>query len=294
MARQRFSFDGIEFPVLRYRVRGTYRDHTHEYLKTDGGANEKFGRSIYTVEAEAEFHSTLPGYHGLYPDALNALRKRFEQGTTGPLVIPTIGTIQAYQLAWDQGFDARVQSGETVPLHFKEDSNQAFLLAALSKIDSGSLSSAAARLDLATTAMTPKPSIFDQIQNASNDIIAIRDQAQLIGALAAAKIEGLANILREADRLIELQDPTQFSVVDALHDLLDATLSFARVVTQQSGAPRLYTTPRVMTVSEISLATYGDSTHGVEIMQNNGPDDPLAVPAGTAIVWFPDLGILAA
>jgi hypothetical protein len=298
MARQRASFDGIEFPVTRFRVRGTYRDHTHEYLKTDGGANEKFGRSVYTVEMDAEFHSTLLGYPGLYPDALTAIRKRYEAGKTAPLVIPTIGTLQAYQLSWDQGFDAKVQSGESVPLHFKEDSNEAFLTAALTKIDTGSIDAAAARLDLATAGLwadKPRPSLFDQIQDGANKFFAIRDQVVLYDNLIAGHIEGLVTIVQEADKTIEaLQHPENFPIIEALHDLQDALMSFARTATLQSDGPRIFTVDRTMTVAQISSATYGDATHGIEIMQNNMLEDPLAVPAGTPIIWFPSSGLLAA
>jgi hypothetical protein len=293
-SRQRAGFSGVQFPVTGVRIRGVYRDHTHEYLKTDGGANEKLGRSVYLVEMDAEFHAGLDGYPNLYPLGVQLMRKLFEKGITDNIVIPTLGTLRGYQTSWDQDFDARVQSGEKVHLRFKEDSVTG-LEQALAKIQQSSLPSAAARLDLAASSLDPKPSIFDDIQSAANDVFAIRDQAQLQGALIQGKIDALAGIIREADRDVrELQDPTNYAIVDALHELLEATIDLARDATANGTGPRLYSLPQQMSVSQISTALYGDATHAVEIMQNNNLVDPFAVPAGTTVIWFPTADFLAA
>lgn len=288
---QRASFDGLEFPIKSVSVRGSYRKHSHEYLRVPGAITEKLERGLYVVEMEALFHATIRGYGQLWPNTLAAMRNKYEQGITSELVIPTIGTIPAFQDEWmQQAAIGTVRSGETITLHFLEDQTETFLTLALAKVDTTSLSSstsklAAIREELSLT--ESDRSIFDGIQDAANSLFAIKDQADLFGGLVAAKVLQLEGIIRQADEQLEsTQNPENWLLVDALHELWDSVVTLGRNLAESPRGPRLYIVPRIMTVSDIATALYGDTERASEILLNNSLPDPFAVTAGTKIIWF--------
>ena len=131
---QRASFQGIEFPITSMTLKGGIRDHIHEYPHAAGGAPEKLGRKLYEVSMQANFQSTFRAYPRLWPSALSKLRKIFEQQTTGDLVIPTIGTIQAYARNWTQQMEAKIRSGETATFEFVEDQGSEDLAAGINDV----------------------------------------------------------------------------------------------------------------------------------------------------------------
>jgi regulator of RNase E activity RraB len=98
---QRGGFNGLQFPVKSVSIKGRYRHAEHEYLRVPGAVIEKLERAIYNIEITAAFDTNIKGYGRLWPDGVQALRKMYESGLTGPLVIPTIGTIPAFQPEWD-------------------------------------------------------------------------------------------------------------------------------------------------------------------------------------------------
>lgn len=290
---QRASFSGIAFPVRSVSVTGQYRHHTHEYLRVPGGVNEKLERGLYKIEMDAPFHATIKGYGDLWPTALANMRALYEAGVTAALTIPTIGTIQAFQTDWNQMADmGKVRSGETAKLVFLEDQTQVHLTAALSKVAQNSLQSAndnftATRADFDVPA--PDASIFDEIQELGNAVLGFQDQTQLAGGLLSAKIAQILNLLNQADRQAEsLQDPSNYVLLDSLHELWDAALTIGKNLSEKPRGARRYTTPRTMTVSEIAVATQklGGDDDAATILLNNPVEDAFAVPAGFPIIYF--------
>lgn len=284
---QRASFGGIEFPIRSARMRCDFRHFEHVYLKTPGAATEKMSRGLYRVEMDAAFDANVRGYGQLWPTALAALRRAFEQGTTADLVIPTVGTIPAWMPVWEQEMNVKVRSGERVPFVFQEDNSTAFVESALSSVTSTSVPTNHAALQSFAKDLNPRPDIFDKIQDAVNDVLGFVDQANLEQSLLAAKIAGLADLINQCDREVEqLQDPSNYQVIYALHDLLASVLRMARDLTQQQGEAGIYVLPRTMSVAQISTAIYKDTSHFNDIVSNNRIEDPFAVPAGTQIIYF--------
>lgn len=288
---QRASFDGLDFPVRAVHIRGRYRVHTHEYLRVPGGVNEKLERGLYRIEMEAEFHATIRGYGQLWPNVLAAIRGKFEQGITGPLVIPTIGTVPAMIEEWDQTADmGRVRSGESVRIPFLEDQTELFLSTALAKVDQSSIASSASNLQSIRDQLGIDPadtSLFDAIQDAANAVIAFKDQADLFGGLMSAKIAQLTGLLGEADRAAStLKNPENHQLLEALHELWDAAVTLGRNLAESPRGPRVYVVPRTMSVADIAAAIYGSTDRATEIMLNNALDDAFAVRAGTRIIYF--------
>lgn len=294
---QRCSFDGLEFPIKSVQIRGQYRYHTHEYLRVDGGINEKLKRGLYRIDIDAVFDANIKGYGILWPDVLAVMRNKFELGITSALVIPTIGTVPAFITEWDQSAEiSRVRSGEAVRIPFLEDQTETFLANALVQVNSTSLASTSSHLDAVIADMKERSilqeesaslDILDGVQVAANAILAIKDQTDLYSGLLSSRVANLAATLRQAQReVVELQDCENWPLLYVMQDLHDAAITLARNLVETRRSPRLFVVPSIMTVSDISSKLYGSTAHANEIMLNNDLEDPFAVRAGTRIIWF--------
>jgi prophage DNA circulation protein len=295
---QRASFDGIAFPVKSVSIKGRYRHHEHEYLRVPGAVIEKLERAVYNIEMAAVFDVNVRGYPNLWPAGINALQKKFETGTTGPLVIPTVGTIPAFQPEWSRAAEmGKVRSGETATLTFKEDQTQRFLQLAAVQTQQQSLATSLSNLNAIRASLNPPANdldLFDKIQDLANGILAIKDQSDLYGGLLAARIGSLTALLNEADRQLEsLKNPANHETLDAFLELWNATVNLGTNLAESPRGPRQYVTSRRMSVSDIATAVYGSSERASEILMNNRLGDPFAVPAGTTIIYFEDAGLAA-
>jgi hypothetical protein len=300
---QRASFADIAFPIKEMRIRGRLRFHEHVYLKTPGAVVEKLGRGLYGVEMTPSFDANIRGVGVKYVDSINRLRALYERGVTAPLVIPGIGSMPAFIPEWDQGLISSLRSGMSVPLHFMEDATEQSLAIAASEAKAVSLQTTSSALVSLAKSLENSPvandltviennariaNIFGQIQDAVNSVIAIRDLAVLGQALVAAKVLALAEFLREVDRtLIELQDPANYLIVEAIHELIDAAQDLALDVTGKDRQPRIYRLPATMSISQVSNAIYGNTGKAYELMQNNDIEDPLTIVAGEQLIYFP-------
>lgn len=298
-SNQRASFNGIEFPLKQLSIKGRYRHAEHEYLRVPGAVIEKLERAIYSIEMVAPFDVNIKGFGRLWPDGVKSLRTLYESGTTGPLVIPTIGTLPAFMPEWDQSIDlAKVRSGETVKLSFKEDQTQRFLQLAIVQTQQKSLATSLTNLAAIRASLNPPAndlSIFDKIQNAANGILAIKDRSDLYGGLLAAKLGMFTALMGEADKQLEsLKEPSNYQALDAFLELWDSAVKMATNLAESPRGPRLYVTPSQQSVSDIATAIYGNSERAAEILVNNNFQDPFAVSAGTKVIYFVTAGLLAA
>lgn len=290
---QRASFDGYEFPVRSVEIKGRYRHHVHEYLRVPGGVIEKLERGLYVIEMDVPMHATIRGYGGLWPTGVDVLRKKFEEGITSQLVVPTIGSIPAMLTDWTQTAEmGRVRSGENLRLPFLEDQTQLFITNALAEVRQSSLQSSGDKLALTLEDFALPPderSVFDQITGLANSILAIKDQSDLYGGLLAAKVAQLTNLINQADRQLQsLQDPVNHELLDALHELWDSTITLGKNLAESPQGPRLYIVPKVMPVTEIAKATQdlGGDDDAARIILNNDLEDAFAVAAGKQIIYF--------
>ena len=285
---QLMSFGGAEFPYKSYSINCSLRYHVHEYPHTAGGDPEKLGRKLYEVRVSPIIQAGLlpQRYARLFPDRLQFLRKLFEEQATRDLVIPHLGgSIKCFCISWDEKVSSTNLSGIDPEWVFLED--QSGLFGAEFVIFTNQLRSKLENWTIEASRLPETPSIFTQINNAALEVLSIKDQLDLFGGLVAAKIEGLVGLIREADSQVEsLRDPDNYAILESLHRLSQATIDLGRDVAGKGKSLRIWTVPRTMSVTQISIALYGDSTHAVEIMQLNTLDNPLAVPAGTKIVYY--------
>lgn len=282
----RASFAGIEFPISKCRIIGGLRDHVHEYPGVPGGAIEKLGRKLYVFEMDALFHDTLLDYGpGLWPANLSTLRHAFEIESTDELVIPTIGAIQAYCFDWSQTWDAKIQSGESVPLRFREDTANAFLAADI--VAKTTVESYAIKFATIVADGGYQESLFDQISNAAAAISSIGDQVELYGNRLEAKALGLARLCNQADASLKiLQHPVNHRLLTALHDLWASALRLQKDALRTAIPILPYVVPHTMAISDVARAVYGDASRAVEILQTNSIEDPFSIPGGTVLKVF--------
>jgi hypothetical protein len=296
---QRASFNGIQFPCKALSIKGKYRHAEHEYLRVPGAVIEKFERAVYMIEMTAPFDTNIKGYGNLWPNGVAAMRKLFETGTTAALVIPTVGTIPAFQPEWDQNLDlAKVRSGETIKLSFKEDQTARFLQLALVQTQQQSLGTSLNNLAGIRASLNPPKndiSIFDAIQNAANGILAIKDQSDLYGGRLAAQLGMFTALLNEADKQLDsLKDPANHQALDAFLELWNTAVKMTTNLAESPRGPRRYVTPRGMSVNDVASAVYGNSERAADILIANDFADPFAIPAGTSIIYFETAGLIAA
>jgi hypothetical protein len=287
---RRLSFDGIEFPYKRLRVQGSMRHHVHEYPHTPGGAPEKQGRALYKASVSATFHASFldTKWSHLYPTTLNRLCKLFDSGETKDLHLPNLGTVKAFATNWDRDLDTRIRSGEEVQIEFLEDKSEEFLVAYQLQMESGALEDRIGTwTQYAEETVPAPPSIFDSITNLANSVLAYRDQTHLYDEFLESKIASLLRLINQADSSVrELNDPLNWRTRDALADLWNTISKLHKDPVDRGVELRDWTIPRLMSLSEVAAALYGDATKSEELIGLNVLDDPYAIPANTVIRYY--------
>jgi hypothetical protein len=284
-----FKFAGVRIPYESIRVRGGVRHHIHEFPHAAGGAPEKLGRKLYTIEVTASFLSGLndPKLIYLWPRQLNELAKAFEKQTTEELQLPHIGVIKAFCTDWDRNLTVKALNGEAVQLSFLEDLADQFLVQKILTGNVRGIRELNTKLQIQALEIRPKPGIFDTIDAAVNSVRAVLDTADLYGGLLESKVQTLLNILAEADRRWEaFNDPDNVDLLELLHQIWEATLTLYTDIFEQGTELQHYTVPRLMTAAEVSTAIFGDATHAVDVINLNPLDDPYSITAGTDIRYY--------
>lgn len=285
---ERARFDTIEFPLESSKITGALRKHVHEFPHVGGGDPEKLGRKLYLFNLTIPAYADLLAYPDLWPNGLAALRSKWERQETWDLVLPTLpGSVPAFAINWTQEMAAKNRSGEKVTVTFLEDRSADFVESDSIEFTRNSVEAANSAFEVSTRDFDPRPNIFDQIQDGANQVLAIRDQFNLYGALVEAKIFGVIALINEADATLDqFQDPFNHGAVSAMRDLWESLLKLAENVGVKENELRTFVVPRVMTATEISLRLYQSNDRANDIMQLNGLADPYSVIAGTSIRYY--------
>lgn len=290
----RAAFGGIQFPIRKCAVKGGLRDHVHEYPKSPGGAPEKLGRKLYTISMEAPFFDVFPTYDELYPTALGTLFGMFEEETTDALVVPSVGTIQAYCVNWSRDLEAKVRSGEVAQFEFREDQSSAFLVENIINIQARDLTTVASQMQSETDAAGVSD-LFSGVQNAIGQVTGLVDQVELYGSLAQAKILGIVGAFDELDRTVDaLSDPANYALLEAFLSTWQAANDLNDNMLKQRSPIVSYVVPKTMAVSDISRALYGDASHSIDILSLNPIEDAFSVLGGTKLKVFAPSAVKAA
>ena len=214
---------------------------------------------------------------------------------TQRLVIPTIGTIDAVLISWEQTTNAELRSGEKVVLEFFEDQEKRFLLDSI-LIEMGSqLKSVVDDLEgeaipernvlqemlaLGDNAITAVSEAYDKLQAIVDMGREVRDGIDARVQVIAAKIEGLANLCSEVERT--LQNPISHVLLDSIKNVWAAAVDLSdQIAGTKSPQTRTFTVPRSMSVQELSLAIYGRTEFTLDLLTMNNFEEPSRIPAGT-------------
>lgn len=286
---QRASWGGFEFPVDAIEVRGSARLAKHEHPHADGADLEPLGRNPYVIRMHMTFDENILDYPGNYPDTLNTLRALAESGSSENLVIPNLGTMKCFCPDWVQKWTAQVRSGEGADYEWIEDQPVGDFDTFVTGLSSSRAmtqryNTLAAMID-AGNVPEVSASAWQDLQNAFNAVMAVRDRADLTAMLVTSKIEGLVNKISAIDRAITT--PVGYQTLEALKRLWQATYQFQQDVAQKIKPPSTYLVPRLMSATDISRNLYGDTKHAVDILQWNPISDAFAVPAGTSVRYLP-------
>jgi hypothetical protein len=281
---QRFSFDGVEFAVLRYSITGGLRTHTHEFRHTPGGHIEKLGRKLYQVSVEA-IHSVNSR---LYPNALTTeaeIRLKGETETTGPLVIPHIGTFQAVCTDWPVDVDFRMRrDGLTSRYTFLEDQQTAFLVESSVTVNAGGIVPKADAIVEECEVAGVDPDLFSSILALATQIQALGSQIDEAGASYIDKIGALISACQIVyDTFDIFADPANHRVGAAVRDLCVAAISLQQDVLRK-GRPIIdHEVTFTQSVSDVSVALYNSTLGAMDIMKMNPIEDAMAIPPGTTL-----------
>ena len=287
---QRASWFGIEFPVDKIEIHGSIRLAKHEYPHADGSDLEPLGRNPYSIRMHMVFDENIESYPGNYPDALSTIRSIAENSGSGPLVIPNLGTITAICPSWGQMWTAAVLSGESADFEWIED------MAIGDTVDTfitGLTSSRAMQSHYDTLAamrdagLVPEVSLtlWQQLDDAFNSVMRIRDRAELGALLVTARLESLVNMIGKIDRAIT--SPIGYQTIESLKRLWQATYQFQQDIAQKFKPPSIFTVPRLMSAADVSRQIYGDTKHAVDILGLNAISDAYAIPASTQLRYLP-------
>jgi len=284
-----FSFSGIKIPYKSYKVKGAYRKHVHEYPHVSGGAPEKLGRSLYEVSVTYEANSGQfePPYDKMLQELTFGLHSNFEIGTTAPLHVPHLGTFPAFATEWDEECRNTNRSGVLTTINFMEDPEDAKRIFDGLKVRTANIQDAGKDFAIMVDRFDEGQSLWSKIDDVTNEVFGLIDQAQLYSHLAAAKIESLTALLKHADSTVKsLGDPEFWQVREALDRLRLAVLDVNDDILNRNRLLREYEVLFTMSVGQVSAAIYGDYTRGGEIMQLNILPDPLQIQPGTVIRYY--------
>lgn len=289
---QKASFNGIEFPIARVAVKGGIRHHLHEFPHSPGGEVEKMGRKLYAISMTAFFHDVPDSdlaeqYPELYPQRLFALQRALEDETTGPLVIPNLGTIQAVGVDWRRAFDFGMSlTGEAVDLEFVEDQDRDTVFENVD-LGRGALDRKNYQLQaLVQENKIPGLSVFQAINDVMTAIQAVEGLGDAAAKLMEAKLLQLVELCATADRLASMQLPENHHALRELKALwLTATQAVEDVLARRHPI-HTWTVGKLMGVAEVSTAIFGSADHAMDLLQMNPIEDAFAIPAGTVLRYY--------
>ena len=107
-----------------------------------------------------------------------------------------------------------------------------------------------------------------------------------MGAILAAQADRVMNACATLEALVLFNDPMNWPVLDAVHDVWASANAVSLDALAQSLPLESFFVPRTMTVSEVSIAVYGDTTYALQLLQLNAFDDALAIPPGAIVLYY--------
>jgi prophage DNA circulation protein len=291
------SFDGITLPIVSVEYVIDSAHAIHKYPYRAGGDIEYTGREPVSGSFVCAFFNGVGQFSGnltvndLWPGAFTLLQRRVQEQRSGPLVIPTIGTIKQAKLKLHPRFDPEHRDGCFVTIDFIEDTGDQLLSASLPSAI-GRASTGAAAADVAFRAMGIEPSIEGPdgtISDWTNAMGQIVNQIQTVQGQLALPFEQIASLVRQANEVLKttfgLFNPENWQAVDALKSMVDALQDMVAEITTDRPL-KTYVTGKRMSVVDVSIAT-GNSVD--DIMALNVVDDFNSINENVSLLVFANL-----
>jgi hypothetical protein len=294
-----WAFNGIPLAVESASVKIGIRTHKHIYPHTPGAAIEKMGRNPYEIDISGKFDSNL---RGRYIDSMRssiAMAGFVEDELTCPLVIPWAGTVKCLCEEFTRDEKNTYRSGLTFHAKFTEDTTDGFPILAFIKTKQAPIQTKlvifknAFGLDETTVGVsasafqgTPRVrDIFSAITEVSTFIFGIKDQFQLYSQLIRSKLDYLETLFREADALA---DWIWSDIVkgNAFMGLWEAIRDFGDDIASKGLSFSYYTVPVMMSIQQIAVAIYRDSSKTMDLLCLNAIENALRIPPGTQIRYY--------
>jgi prophage DNA circulation protein len=282
------SFLGIEFRVESHTIRCGIRKFDHEYPHAPAAKIEKLGRKPYMVTLDAVFMVGDKTFPTAWPGDIGLIRSQAENQVSGDLVIPTVGTIPAICVDWDISGSNKVMNGEKMRLTFEEDQDVQQLVDAPLVLTYTNVTAQASKFQKALTASGIDPTPFAQMLDLASQVDSYQSSAATLQfSIIGTKLSQLADLGRTLDVSVrDLNQPAQWPVVNALHDLVVTADNLNRDLLAKAAPLGIYAVTREMAISQLSTAIYGDTTRAVELMQLNAIEDVFAIQPGVDIVYY--------
>lgn len=178
-----------------------------------------------------------------------------------------------------------MRDGIRMKIGFLEDSEEAF---SVDDVVSTSASSLFNKLELLLDAIAPleetEPDLFESLEALGNEVQGALDQVELAGDQLGAKIGGVTSKIEQIDASVsELGDAENWPVTRALHDMGVTLGAYAETIGRTIATRTSYVTPKVMSVLEVSIAVYGDTSRAMNILKANPIEDAYSIPADTTL-----------
>lgn len=304
---QKASFDGVEFPFESISTIGVMRDFIHEFPHTPTGKPELMGRKNYEFKLRCPFFRGLPFYPDLWPNRLYSLRTKFEIQRIGELHIPTFGTVNAYIRSIEIETTSQILSGERVNITFIENDNpQDFISSAITTVGPVSIDAQLEQViakykqknigdkaprsnanDLGDVDAVRIGSLLTALDDSVGALIAVRDQVDVYGSLVEAKTQRVAAQCDALDKAFRINNGDAAAIQANLALWANIVSSLNDIQSKQTDL-LVYITPRLMTINDLSIVLYNDTTHSTELLQINPIDDANNIPPNTRIKYYPN------
>jgi len=289
------SYDGILIPVMACEIQTSSSSVGHKFPHRPGQHIEYTGREpiIGTIRAayfngiqEASFAGAA-----LWPDELQALRRRVQEQKSGTLIIPTLGELTA-KLTLHETYDAGAREGAFVTIQFEEDTTDLFagasLPTALGKLADTATSAADAMarlklrledfgLDEDGNAIT---SLTQFVANLQGNLARIGDDL----ARPISQATGLVNRIDDLfDTASSLAQPANWEARDALLELRDATSRCVAEALALVKPIKTFVAGAAMSIAQVAAATSNDVA---DILALNALEDGNAIDVGTELFVY--------
>ncbi len=277
------SHFGISFPYTSCTAKIKYRHHAHVYVQTDGGEVEKLGLALREFSFSIPAHDTLrPPFRNFYSQVLPQLWAKWQSGETGPLVVPSIGTVQAMASDATRKIGASA-SGEPVDVSLIEDSRT---LSTLSAVFTPSVSSLPTQLRAVVQQGKGivEQSLLDRLTAAVSRAMALAAQGEVFARQWTARVSEVVNLCEAIYQSPALLLPTNAQLLITLLTMHEAAV-ITREDARRRGRPVLTwptLTPVRMSVAQIAAWIYGDTSRVGELLALNDWN-PLDVPPRSVV-----------